>query len=141
MTSGEYIVVEAPHWVGDRSTYLAIRAVAGVQEAAEAVVAVASRGAGGEGEGSPAIVALVRVRHGRGGTRGLDDSTLLSSVAIHGDGNVLAPVGGRGGFVAGGLILSKDTEGGDGGEEEPLESNHVGDGVIVFMGIRPRSVL
>ena len=115
---------EASGWI----TYLAIRAGAGVQEAAEAVVAVAGGRAGRQGEGSAAVVALVRVLPDRVVvTRDLDDGTLLSSIASHGDGDVLGPVGGRSGFVAGGLILSEDTEGGDGGEEEPLESNHVGD--------------
>jgi len=122
-------VVETAEAEGFLGAVLSVGAIAGIEKGSEAVIAVAVSRTGRERKGSTAMGALVRILQdgSRVVTRGLDDGPLLVWVPLHSVGYVNPPVCRRGGFIDGGRSLGKDRDRGQGGDEEPLEGDHVSD--------------
>jgi hypothetical protein len=112
-----------------KCAYLAIRAITGVQETAEAVIAVAVGLARRAIVFAVAFVAPVRVLRSRTGvgTGNVDKGgvTFSNSVTIDefGSGSFV-PVGGSGGIITCGRVLGEHRGGSCGSEEEPLEGDH-----------------
>lgn len=121
------VVPDAAEKVSLLGAVLAVRAFAGVQEAAEAVVAIALGSTSGLGVGSPAVVAEVGVL--QQGALNVGDGTRLRAVTsnnVGGRAGGSLPVLLSLGRVTGRIGLGKHRDSGDSRGEQELDGNHVG---------------
>jgi hypothetical protein len=119
--------------------YLAVRAITGIQETAEAVVAVAVGRARSGVVFAVAFVSPVRVLRGSVVVTNVDNGSLALFSTIHEIvSGSFVPVRGSGGIISGGRSLGEHRDGSCGGEEEPLEGNH--DEACAGAGLGVRSI-
>lgn len=122
---------------GGDGNYLAGGAIAGVQEAAEAVVASAVGLAGRSSVRCNAGGALVRVLHHDVGASNMDERALIESVPGLGLGPSLDVVPvclGGGSITLRSIVLGNNTDKCGSNEEEVLEGNHFDVGEMEILG-------